>query len=33
MKQEAEALGFPMVASGPFVRSSYNAKEQFLDSN
>jgi lipoic acid synthetase len=33
MKHEAEALGFPMVASGPFVRSSYNAKEQFLDSN
>ncbi len=29
MKQEALALGFPMVASGPFVRSSYNAKEQF----
>lgn len=29
MKQEALVLGFPMVASGPFVRSSYNAKEQF----
>lgn len=30
MKAEALALGFPMVASGPFVRSSYNAKEQYL---
>ncbi|MCC7508864.1 MAG: lipoyl synthase [Planctomycetes bacterium] len=30
MKQEALALGFPKVASGPFVRSSYNAKEQFI---
>jgi lipoyl synthase len=30
MKQEALALGFPQVASGPFVRSSYNAKEQFV---
>jgi lipoyl synthase len=30
MRDEALALGFPMVASGPFVRSSYNAKEQFL---
>lgn len=31
MKQEALELGFPMVASGPFVRSSYNAKEQYLN--
>ena len=31
MKQEALELGFPMVASGPYVRSSYNAKEQFLE--
>ena len=30
IRDEAQALGFPMVASGPFVRSSYNAKEQFL---
>lgn len=30
IRDEALALGFPMVASGPFVRSSYNAKEQFL---
>jgi len=30
MKLEAQALGFEKVASGPFVRSSYNAKEQFL---
>lgn len=30
MKREALALGFPTVASGPFVRSSYNAKEQFI---
>jgi lipoic acid synthetase len=30
MKQEALAMGFPKVASGPYVRSSYNAKEQFL---
>lgn len=30
IRDEARALGFPMVASGPFVRSSYNAKEQFL---
>jgi lipoic acid synthetase len=33
IREEATALGFPRVASGPFVRSSYNAKEQFLDSN
>lgn len=31
MKQEALELGFPMVASGPYVRSSYNAKEQYLN--
>lgn len=31
MKAQALALGFPKVASGPFVRSSYNAKEQFLN--
>jgi lipoic acid synthetase len=31
MKHEALELGFPMVAAGPFVRSSYNAKEQFLN--
>jgi len=30
IRDEALALGFPKVASGPFVRSSYNAKEQFL---
>lgn len=30
IREEAHALGFPMVASAPFVRSSYNAKEQFL---
>ena len=30
IKQEALAMGFPLVASGPFVRSSYNAREQFL---
>jgi len=30
LKQEALQLGFSKVASGPFVRSSYNAKEQFL---
>jgi lipoyl synthase len=30
MRDEALALGFPRVASAPFVRSSYNAKEQFL---
>ena len=30
IKEEALALGFDSVASGPFVRSSYNAKEQFL---
>ena len=30
IRDEALTLGFPMVASGPFVRSSYNAKEQFL---
>ncbi|MBZ0135944.1 MAG: lipoyl synthase [Planctomycetes bacterium] len=30
IRDEALALGFPMVASAPFVRSSYNAKEQFL---
>lgn len=31
IRDEAKALGFPMVASGPYVRSSYNAKEQFLN--
>jgi lipoic acid synthetase len=30
IKAEAQALGFEKVASGPFVRSSYNAKEQFI---
>lgn len=30
IRDEALALGFPKVASGPFVRSSYNAKEQYL---
>ncbi|MCB9933466.1 MAG: lipoyl synthase [Planctomycetes bacterium] len=30
IRDEALAMGFPKVASGPFVRSSYNAKEQFL---
>lgn len=30
IRAEAIALGFANVASGPFVRSSYNAKEQFL---
>ncbi len=30
IKQEALAMGFPLVASGPFVRSSYDAREQFL---
>ncbi|MCC6574268.1 MAG: lipoyl synthase [Planctomycetes bacterium] len=30
IKAEALSLGFPMVASGPYVRSSYNAKEQFV---
>lgn len=30
IRTEALELGFPMVASAPFVRSSYNAKEQFL---
>lgn len=28
--QEAEKIGFLEVASGPFVRSSYNARESFL---
>lgn len=31
MRDEALAIGFDTVASGPFVRSSYNAKEQFLN--
>ncbi|MCF6228703.1 MAG: lipoyl synthase [Planctomycetes bacterium] len=31
MRQKALDLGFPMVASGPYVRSSYNAKEQYLN--
>ncbi|MBE7492393.1 MAG: lipoyl synthase [Planctomycetes bacterium] len=30
IKAEALALGFGKVAAGPFVRSSYNAKEQFI---
>jgi len=30
IKTEAQALGFSKVAAGPFVRSSYNAKEQFI---
>ncbi len=30
IKAEAQALGFSKVAAGPFVRSSYNAKEQFV---
>lgn len=30
IKAEALALGFPLVASGPYVRSSYNAREQFI---
>lgn len=30
IKEEALAMGFDSVASAPFVRSSYNAKEQFL---
>jgi len=31
LKQEAEALGFVHVASGPFVRSSYHAGEALLE--
>ncbi len=31
MKHEAQALGFSTVASGPYVRSSYNANEQYLE--
>lgn len=30
IKAEAQAMGFGKVAAGPFVRSSYNAKEQFI---
>jgi lipoic acid synthetase len=30
IKEEALELGFDSVASGPYVRSSYNAKEQFI---
>lgn len=30
IKEEALEMGFDSVASAPFVRSSYNAKEQFL---
>lgn len=30
IKEEATRLGFSKVAAGPFVRSSYNAKEQFI---
>ena len=29
LKQIGEAMGFEMVASGPFVRSSYHAGEDF----